>query len=134
MDIEPFRQAMLRLVNARDLWARHGGNWWSIGDVEVRGDVLVGVIGVSKTRSRHSFNKEEWSWLKGDVRIEEGADPSALAPFAVSLQERERWVAFSPSGYLNQRSFPAGLKAALRGQPWGAPPDSCSWASVPLDP
>ena len=25
------------------------------------------------------------------------------------------------------------LLTALRGQAWGAPPDSCSWASVPLD-
>ena len=28
----------------------------------------------------------------------------------------------------------AGVLTALRGQLWGAPPDSCSWASVPLDP
>jgi hypothetical protein len=115
MDLPPFRQVVLAMVSARDLYADRGDKKWIAADFELRyhETMLVGIIGYTTIEIRTQFDLTEWSWLKGPQAIESGATNRTLAPFAIDLREKNRWVAFAPKGYLNVRSFPAGLRAIL---------------------
>lgn len=105
---------MLALVVGRKMRAERSGNTWIAADLELTDDdLLVGVIGYETVEVFTNFNEEEWSWLKGPQRTEEGASGATLSPFAVDLHEDRRWVCFGPSGRLNRVSFPGGFQAVM---------------------
>ena len=113
LELRPFKEVILSLVENRNTKAEHSGKTWIAGDLEVREDVLVGVIGFVVDEMITQFDLTEWSWLKGTRRIETGATTSTLAPFAIDLRAKGRWVAFSPKGHLNAKTFPGGFHAVL---------------------
>jgi hypothetical protein len=92
----------------------HNGHEWIAADLEVvQGDFLVGVIGYSSITTSLAFDESSWSWLKGTTTVLEGGDQHTLAPFAVDLRKERRWVAFAPTGYVNEKSFAGGFQAVL---------------------
>jgi hypothetical protein len=110
----PFREVMMTMMASHNMEADRGGHTWIAADLEVtHDDLLVGIIGYTTAAVMTHFDPTEWSWLKGTQTVEEGADISTLAPFALDLDERRRWVAFAPTGRLNERTFPGGFQAVL---------------------
>ena len=95
--MDSFRTIIERLGRSDDLQAEYNGKWWTAGDIEIRGDFLVGIIGYSRVEARAHFNEVEWSWRKGDWAADESATKENLSPFAIDLRERNRWVAFAGS-------------------------------------
>jgi hypothetical protein len=110
----PFVDEMLALVEGKNMRAERNDHVWIAADLELTDDdLLTGIIGYETTEIRTRFNETEWSWLKGERHIDEGASDATLSPFAIDLNEHRRWVAFAPSGYLNARSFPGGFQTVL---------------------
>lgn len=110
-----FREVMLSLTAARNLRCTYGGHEWIAGDLEVTpDDLLVGVLGYSTVETAYNFDEDSWSWLKGTQTTVEGGGKHTLAPFAIDLNRSRRWIAFAPTGYINDRSFDHGLQAVLQ--------------------
>lgn len=89
---------------------------WFAADFEVTPDgrFLQGSLGYSEERTDVQFDDETWSWYKGvEERRDTGSDDT-IVPFAIDLDEGERWVAFALAPRMRWNQFRSGLQRVLQ--------------------
>ncbi|MDO3333388.1 hypothetical protein [Mycobacteroides abscessus] len=88
---------------------------WIAGDMTITpgGDFLTGVLGFSEQQLHVTFDDQSFSWMKAEVEDSDTANERTIAPFAVDLRAKHRWVAFATTARLTPHVSRKGFELVL---------------------
>lgn len=111
----PFRDDMRALAESRETRALFRGREWIAADLKMlpTEDHMIGVLGFTAEEAFRDFDPAAFSWVKGPVRIHEGASERTMVPFAIDLRDDKRWVAFGTTARIQPPAFANGFETAL---------------------
>src|SRR5690348_8075781 len=82
-DVRPFDEDMRALADSHLTTATVGDAVWTAADMTVdsHGNFMTGVLGFSERDQRRQFDRDTWSWVKGETEETEGASAATTVPF-----------------------------------------------------
>jgi hypothetical protein len=88
---------------------------WHAADMQVvaNGTVALGVLGFEVSEEKRHFDKEAFSWVKGQTEFSDAASEDTVVPFAIDLREHSRYVAVATSGRVKAYSAMVNLGKVL---------------------
>ena len=89
---------------------------WIAADMTLTpdGNFLTGTLGYSESLTHIDFNRESWSWQKGEQREADSGSEDTVVPFAIDTRENNRWVAFAVARRMQASQFRRGLQLVLQ--------------------
>lgn len=88
---------------------------WFAGDMAVERDgrFMTGTLGYTTPAQHRPFDQDNWSWIKAQAAEFDAARADTIAPFAIDLNDQNRWVSFAPTGGLRTKMFATGFERVL---------------------
>lgn len=89
---------------------------WIAADMTLTPDgrFLTGTLGYSESLTHIDFNRDSWSWQKGEQRAADSGSEDTVVPFAIDTRDDNRWVAFATARRMQAPQVRRGLQLVLQ--------------------
>lgn len=110
-----FREEINDLVESRATEQQQDDRVWIASDLQwdATETFVIGLLGFRERRELVNFNRDAWSFLKGEREETDLPATRDLVPFAIDARPERRWVAHATSNRIRQNTFALGLEMAL---------------------